>query len=371
MNAITNAQMNSVSLELDNSNRSALDKLQALCGEFDTLCRSGRRIRGSEKIFLGPLEEELWALTRRICALIELVEQNPVHASALEVFRRDTFVPKVLRWYRMNYELDRIWNKPAGYSGDYHTIELLCQNDRSVEDFDDVFLQHVLRCDMASQHRSKVLEHTEFLLRVLEQGIGRSIRILNIGCGPSYDVRQAIGCLQNESLGEVILADLDPEALGFSERKLKENDRGLVFTYVAGDVLQVIRRFSRREDLGSFDAVLFGGLFDYIPDRIISLVLKKSRFLLAPGGEIMFSQVSRDNPDRVFMKWFGDWELIERDELQLRDLCLRAGFQETEITMKRENTNCAIICRLSSPLDYGLHFEYLRKIPTQMIDCAK
>jgi extracellular factor (EF) 3-hydroxypalmitic acid methyl ester biosynthesis protein len=203
---------------------------------------------------------------------------------------------------------------------------------------------------MASQHRSKVSAHTEFLLRVLEQGVGRPIRILNIGCGPSYDVRQAIGWLQNDSLGEVILADLDSEALSFSELKLKQNDRGLVFTYVADDVLQVIRRFSRREDLGSFDAVLFGGLFDYIPDRIISLILKKSRFLLAPGGEIMFSQVSRDNPDRVFMKWFGDWELIERDESQLRDLCLGAGFQETDISTKREYTNCAIICRLSSPL---------------------
>jgi hypothetical protein len=77
MNAITYPQLNSVSLELDNLNRLALD---------------------------------------------ELVEQNPVHATELEIFRRDTFVPKVLRWYRMNDELDWIWSKPAGYSGDYHTI---------------------------------------------------------------------------------------------------------------------------------------------------------------------------------------------------------------------------------------------------------
>jgi extracellular factor (EF) 3-hydroxypalmitic acid methyl ester biosynthesis protein len=86
-------------------------------------------------------------------------------------------------------------------------------------------------------------------------------------------------------------------------------------------------RSERLPYLGSFDAVLFGGLFDYIPDRIISLVLKKSRFLLGPGGEIIFSQVSRDNPDRVFMKWFGDWELIERNESQVKDLCLRVTFK--------------------------------------------
>ena len=36
----------------------------------------------------------------------------------------------------------------------------------------------------------------------------------------------------------------------------------------------------------------------------------------------MFSQVSKANPDRVFMKWFGDWELLERDESQLKHLRL-------------------------------------------------
>jgi hypothetical protein len=84
-----------------------------------------------------------------------------------------------------------------------------------------------------------------------------------------------------DSLGEVVLADLDPEALGFSKLKLKKNDRGLVFTYVAGDVLQVIRHFSKHEDLGSFDAVLFGGLFDYIaacpPYRITVSILNICR----------------------------------------------------------------------------------------------
>src|SRR4029078_7626890 len=123
-----------------------------LCGEFDTLCQLGLRMSRSDKTFLVRLEEDLWFLTCRICAAIELLEQNPVHASELEVFRRHTFVPKVLRWYRTNDELDRIWNKPAGYSGDYHTIELLCQNAGSVEEFDDIFLHHVLRCEMASQH---------------------------------------------------------------------------------------------------------------------------------------------------------------------------------------------------------------------------
>jgi hypothetical protein len=346
MNDIAHEHRSAALLEPDNSQRVTLECLEALCGEFDTICQAGFRI--SNKNLLARLDDELWVLARRICAEIELAWQNSVRASELEIFRRDTFVPKVLRWYRKNTELNRIWNKPAGYSGDYHTIELLCQNDASIEHFDDIFFHHVLRCDMASQHRNKVQAQAQFLLRLLEKGIGRSIRILNVGCGPCYDLRQAIRWLPHDCHGEVILADLDPNALSFAELKLNKIDRDVVFNYVAGDVLEVIRRLSRRDGLGSFDAVLFGGLFDYIPDRIISLVLKKSRFLLAPGGEIMFSQVSRNNPDRVFMKWFGDWELLERDETELRDLCLKAGFDETHINMERERTNCAIMCRLSS-----------------------
>ena len=54
------ANRNSVLLELDNSNRSALDKLQALCGEFDRISRSGRPISGPDKIFRASLADELW-----------------------------------------------------------------------------------------------------------------------------------------------------------------------------------------------------------------------------------------------------------------------------------------------------------------------
>ena len=144
--AMTRAEMDSVPLELEN--------LEALCGEFDTICQLRSHMSDPDTTFLAQLEDELWVLTRRICAGIELVQQNSVHPSDLEVFRRDTFVPKVLRWYRMNDELKRIWNKPAGYSGDYRTIELLCQNDASLEHFNDIFIHHVLRCNMAFQHRT-------------------------------------------------------------------------------------------------------------------------------------------------------------------------------------------------------------------------
>jgi hypothetical protein len=61
----------------------------------------------------------------------------------------------------------------------------------------------------------------------------------------------------------------------------------------------------------AIDAVTFGGLFDYLPDRAAVFVLRKSLKLLQDGGQLFFTQVSRSNPDSTFMDWWGDWRLIE------------------------------------------------------------
>ena len=58
--AMTHAEIDSVPLELEN--------LEALCGEFDTICQSRSRMSDPDTTFLAQLEDELWVLTRRICA---------------------------------------------------------------------------------------------------------------------------------------------------------------------------------------------------------------------------------------------------------------------------------------------------------------
>ena len=326
-----------------------LGKLEYLCNQFNDVCQTAQRQSDPDEDFLTLVKDKLWTLTSSICAEAADLEKIPALHELLLEFQHQHFRPKVLKWYRMNKEFDRLWSKPAGYSGDYHTIELLCRNEPPLICFEDIFLNHLVQCTMSSQHWQKVLEHTKFLLRVLETGTAdHPVRILDAGCGPSHDVREAMRWLQHDSKGEIILTDLDPKALQFSRSKLKNSRHGIEFTFVQEDVLKTIRRLLQQGEGGTFDGIIFGGLFDYISDRVIRLILKQARQLLKSDGEMLFSQVSKDNPDRTFMKWFGDWSLIERNEADLSALCAEAEIAPEQVRMWRERSNCAILCHVAN-----------------------
>ena len=69
-----------------------------------------------------------------------------------------------------------------------------------------------------------------------------------------------------------------------------------------------------------------------VPDRVVSFVLKKAFPLLRKSGRIFCTQVSHNNPDRVFMDWWGNWRLIERDESELEYLSGCRTTRETVIS---------------------------------------
>ena len=69
--------------------------------------------------------------------------------------------------------------------------------------------------------------------------------------------------------------------------------------FVRGFVPRVLRRV---RDLGPFDLILAGGLFDYLTDRFITRTLAEAwDTLLAPGGRIVFTNIATGNPYRVWI----------------------------------------------------------------------
>jgi hypothetical protein len=65
-----------------------------------------------------------------------------------------------------------------------------------------------------------------------------------------------------------VFNDADPDALAFSAARLSSIADHL--TLRCNDVLRLLRRAS---ELGQFDLVLAGGLFDYLSDRQARFVL--------------------------------------------------------------------------------------------------
>lgn len=324
-------------------------ELERLCRRFHQVCQSASDQR--EPSLTSP-SDDLPHLIDKICGVLDSPEMRRASPERLVEFSSTVFAENVVRWLKANPFMARLWDKPSGYSGDYWTIETICQDDREIKDWHDHIRNYILSGKMSWQHRHKVAEQSAFIRRIIEGSGDGPKRLLNIGCGPSYDVRIAIRQTRPDTVAEFHLVDLDPDAIDFSKDRLVSTDH-LRFTFTCKDVLRVIKQQLTEGRHGSYDGILFGGLFDYLDDRCIALLLRKANLLLSDRGEILFSQVSTSNPDRTLMRWFGDWVLIERDEPHLVGLCAKAGFGDDHLDLWREPSGHAILCQLKKASGRG------------------
>lgn len=73
-------------------------------------------------------------------------------------------------------------------------------------------------------------------------------------------------------------------------------------------------------DLGDFDLVYSGGLFDYLSDRTAVALLDRLTEHLLPTGRLVVANFVPDHPDAGYMESFMDWHLIYRTPAAMRDL---------------------------------------------------
>lgn len=318
--------------------------LASLAETYDATCLGSKLVTEQS---LRILDDRLWGITEALCHEIQQLDQMGL-AEELNTFRHTDFARYVLRWFREHDQTARLWSKPAGYAGDFTTIEWLCHGTEQWMRMQDVFANHVLRCAMAQQHRNKVCEQSRFLRGWLSQSYDRPVTIAEFASGPSIALRQALTTRSNAYHARMILIDVDRDALKFSESSLRElRPEGLMAEYLQADVMQGLRQVSGESDGHGIDAITFGGVFDYLPDRVAAFVLRKSLKLLRKGGEMFFTQVSPSNPDKTFMDWWGDWRLIERDESHVLRLCEEAHIPRSQIALRREPMGCAIVATIA------------------------
>jgi SAM-dependent methyltransferase len=94
---------------------------------------------------------------------------------------------------------------------------------------------------------------------------------------------------------EFVLCDLDYEALDYALHALGPLAERC--TYLNATVPRVLRKLV---PFGPFDLAIVGGLFDYLPDRWVTLCARNIwHTLLAPGGNLIFTNIKRGNPRQL------------------------------------------------------------------------
>jgi extracellular factor (EF) 3-hydroxypalmitic acid methyl ester biosynthesis protein len=243
--------------------------------------------------------------------------------------------------------INRLQTWPRGYPGDYETIEYLLQatNKAPAHSIEYYCEEYALRCPAAQQHRNKILIQSDKMLRTIFNAKTQK-RILSISSGNCMDVR-AIKHYLEKSHHEIVLLDADEAAIEFSRESLKEISSQCIFIQGFATFSQVQEKL---KELGPFDLVTAGGLFDYLKDRHITRLM---RFiyndLLADQGELFFTNFAEENPFRTWMEYMANWVLIERTEADINRILHDSAISDFNITFRKESTGLTNIIEIKKP----------------------
>ena len=240
--------------------------------------------------------------------------------------------------------VNRLQNWPRGYQGDFETIEYICECENTApKNTIEYYIEwYALNSAVAQQHRNKINIQSSYILNSI--AINDESGILVIGCGSGRDIRNIQNVINNKKI-KLYLNDIDQGALDFTKSKIDDKLLDKVI-YINGNVLKILRNPEYKYK--KFNLILFGGVFDYLQDKAIILLLNHMyATMLDENGKIIFTNINQNNPFRYWMEYLASWKLIERSQEDCISICKKASIPENNVRIYFEETKLALIIEIS------------------------
>jgi extracellular factor (EF) 3-hydroxypalmitic acid methyl ester biosynthesis protein len=313
-----------------------LRKLKKIVDQFMTL-----DLTRPKSFVYQAVISEMYAM----CAHILLCEAESIHREEIidvinpirEIYSKSPFLFRLQTW-------------PNGYPGDYETIEYLWEaRNRSTQNTLQYYCEEfALTCPPAQQHRNKITIQSNKILRSLFNSKQQK-RILSISSGNTMDIRSIKHFIEKTS-HQIVLLDTDPKALDFACDNLKEIASQCIFIKGFATLSDTQKKI---KEIGRFDFVTTGGLFDYLKDKhIVRLLQFIFNELLSEQGTIFFTNIDIGNPYKTWMEYFVNWILIERSKEDIHRIMQNSQISGYEISIQKESsglTNIIDIKKAKTP----------------------
>jgi hypothetical protein len=246
----------------------------------------------------------------------------------------------------------RAYEKPLGYAGDYRMMELCFTPEPAGDSLFGRFLHSTTQ--QLSLARAVVAREavTRAAVRAACETPGEEpVRVLALAAGPAIELRRFL-----EETGplarplELILLDQDRQAHESAHRHLTrillERHHGLLPVSVHClhfSVRQLLRPQTVEdqrvvgETLADLDLIYSSGLYDYLPERVASLLTQLLYTRLKVGGRLLLGNLTEAPDSTWIMDFVWGWPLLYRTpETMLR---LGAGLPEgAKIGLTRDAT---------------------------------
>ena len=168
--------------------------------------------------------------------------------------------------------------------------------------------RYYLNGPLARAARVRLRQATVWLRQQIEnRAVARDrVDVLSLASGGARD---AIGAIADAGWRDGVVyfgIDIDSQAVAYAQTRAKAAGLNGNFRVEVGNALRPPRAWQER-----FDIVTSLGLFDYLRDRTITILLNHIHDLLRPGGALLFGMVT-SNPNQRFFEDYLNWQMHYR-----------------------------------------------------------
>ncbi len=240
----------------------------------------------------------------------------------------------------------RCYMKPQGYPEDPETLELIYRDEPKGDGRLGPYLDRwFLSRPICRARRNGLRLMTAFLKEALAAVRGAGpVPLTSLVCGTA---RELFGVLSDNTIS--ILAtclDSDADALRAAAALARERGWADRLTVVRANVIDVARGLGR-VSLGPQHVIYALGLFDYLTDEEVRVLLDWVYDHLDAGGPVALTQLDAQSPDRAFLEHLLEWKVQGRDEGRLRELFGDSKFRGRPLNVQRDEAGVGLMatCR--------------------------
>jgi extracellular factor (EF) 3-hydroxypalmitic acid methyl ester biosynthesis protein len=224
--------------------------------------------------------------------------------------------------------LYRTYTKPLGYAGDYEMVNMMLRNPyEGSSAFAKLLNFALLNTEPVVAHRNRIDYLVEMLRSECVRRVSRGkTRVFNLACGPAMEVQRFLRECEESDLAEIDLLDFNSETLEYTRERIQEarmsGGRETPVRYFQRSVHQLLRAATQggEEEFTNYDIVYCAGLFDYLSQRVCKRLVDLFCTMVRPGGIVIVTNVAQSNPRKAWMEYVMEWNLIYRDENEMKDL---------------------------------------------------
>jgi extracellular factor (EF) 3-hydroxypalmitic acid methyl ester biosynthesis protein len=225
----------------------------------------------------------------------------------------------------------RTYHKPLGYAGDYEMMNMIMRNTYEGNSLFARAVHYWLVNQWAAESvRNRIAHLKQNIIAEAARAVreGRRARILNLGCGPAWEIQEIIRETALSNHIDCTLMDFNEETLTYAGEVLEELKRrhGRVgeIEMRRASVQQLLRSALQGRGIGAgqrYDLIYCAGLFDYLSDATCKAIVNLLYDWLQPGGLVLVANMNDSKPFRHMVEFLLDWHLIYRDSRFMASLC--------------------------------------------------